>query len=200
MQLNRNTNTALALLTFCSQIACRHGSEARGGATACASTTANSPSQAVRQGRQRPGRDVMRLELEPAEGVAAQVYVRLILTNTSEEILWFNYHFVTGPQEGNDRSIWFDVVNVPTGEPLSPGHCAGRMMAPGPHDYLLLAPSAAFSAVVPIWCTTFPNRGPWRIVAHYEDPRKNPEQPPEYAYWVTGPIVSTAIEMEAKMR
>lgn len=140
------------------------------------------------------------LHLEPASGGSAPVYVGVVLRNTSDDILWVNYKFVVGQPKEAGRTIWFDIVNTVTGDQAEYSHCAARMSVPAAHDYILLPPGSAFSSILPITCIMFKDKGPWRIVAHYEDTRVAPVLPPEYAYWVSGSIQSNPIEIEANLK
>ena len=138
------------------------------------------------------------LRLEPIEQAEIGA-VRITLLNVGDGILWVNGRLQIFDQTSPFREIWLDVEHVATREKLA-ATCSSGAGSALPTDYLRLAPGASFSVIRELTCFPFTDRGPWRIVAHYQDANTAPPLPPRAASWFTGSLVSNAIEMEVRPR
>ncbi|MBN1610624.1 MAG: hypothetical protein JW940_28600 [Polyangiaceae bacterium] len=126
-------------------------------------------------------------------------YLRLVLANLSNEWLWVNYRLAISTREDPNREVWLDVTRARTREAVNRGDCQTTGSVPSTdNDYLVLRPHGEYSAVTPLGCNRFPDAGPFRIVAHYQDVRPDPPPPPFGAKWFTGALTSNAIEMTLK--
>lgn len=165
---------------------------------ACASTAgpcrdADTRAQLAPQ-QQTAESGVLVLHVEPKkQGEVAAV--RITLLNVGDRILWVNGRLLIFDQTSPFREVWLDVEHVTTHERLAVTCSSGAGSAVS-SDYLRLTPGASFSVIRELTCFPFTERGPWRIVAHYQDANTAPPPPPRAASWFTGSLVSNAIEVE----
>lgn len=127
-------------------------------------------------------------------------YVKVTLRNVSDESLWVNYRLRIDSKSARGRQVWLDVADPATGRPIEEGGCFAKGATEDDSDYMVLRPLGEYSTIRPIRCFQFPGRGPWRLVAHYQDSRAVPPAPPTGARWFNGTLTSNAIEIEVKER
>jgi hypothetical protein len=142
--------------------------------------------------------NLLQLAIAPAtDSGEAQDHVRVTIRNVSDQYLWLSYALRSGPKSMSEFQIWFEAISA-TGQTREEEHCAYRLAPPDPDAYFPLAPGAEYSVLRSVACFAFPDKGPWRLTAHYKDRGDTLLPPPEYARWFSGEIVSNTIEVEVQ--
>jgi hypothetical protein len=159
---------------------------------------ARQPVQRARVGARAQVSDTSLLQLAIAPATAtgeAQDHVRVTIRNVSDQHLWLNYALRSGPKSMTEFQIWFEATSA-AGQTREEEHCAYHLAPPDPNTYFPLAPAAEYSVLRSVACFAFPDKGPWRLTAHYKDRNESLLPPPEHARWFSGEIVSNTIEVE----
>jgi hypothetical protein len=177
---------------------------------ACACTrvqTCPQPSSATGSARSTPtessiqqttSTDSLALAIQRAEPFGlAQATIRLTLRNASHrDAIWMNSRMaIYGTRSWTE--VWLDVEHVPTRKRFE-ASCHGLPVPARREYYILLRPLDEFTTHSSLACFPFPDRGPWRITAHYRDMNKTPPRPPKRVSWFSGTLTSNTIEMEVR--
>lgn len=134
---------------------------------------------------------VLEFRIEPAEPPHTSSALRFHLRNVSKETLWVNARMSAESLIGE---ISIDVAHNDAGEPLA----VDCRIHPGPSEYVVLRPGSEISVLGSIGCLEFPQEGPWRLTAHYQDKKRRIPRPPLGAVWFGGTLVSNDLEFHAK--
>ena len=182
----------LVLSTSCFVIACSNGASPPSSLAPPAVLSDRAiPSVSVSPGDRTADPSVLVLHIESADSTGPGGRIRYRLRNNSPGPLWVNARMLLGSVDGE---VSIQVAESSVGKPLDT-NCRVRASLP---QYVLLAPQSEISVVKPLGCVQFPNEGPWRLTARYQDRSTRLPPPPSGARWFNGIVVSNELEFYAK--
>jgi hypothetical protein len=168
---------------------------------ACSSTNpVHRPSPRWRQASTDPS--LLEFEISAESSNNARAALRLSIQNVSTERLKVRRHLRLFREDATPPTVQLDVTRLSDGLKLE-STCLVRRCGFPPPEFIELAPGDQFSQRVELECEyALPDRGPWRIVAHYHDKSDGPtvDRYSKFWTWFVGHLESNAVEITVSPR